>query len=177
MGKKEMERIPIRYLVIGMVLILLPFGIYLFFWSIPASQLETKYIQEAKNEVENVSQIQLSGGGLAVVSEDTTNSALMQIYAIVPIVNRYILTETRNSREERSPIDYVVQVWAGQAELKWEKAKVTPMGMSDEDGWGVGGFVLFRLLEWELFFAAFVLIRNDVIKTRKERAANPVKNY
>ena len=177
MGKREMERIPTRYLVIGMVLILIPFGIYLFFWSMPANQLETKHIQEAEYKVEKVTETPLSGGGLALVSENTTSKALMQIYAKVPVLNRYMFTESYNRGQEGEPKNYIVKVWTGQAELKWEKDNVTPMGKSDYDGWGVGGFILFKLLEWELFFAVFVLIRNDVIKTRKERATNPVKNY
>jgi len=177
LGERKITYIPIKSLLLGMVLVLIPFGIYLFLWSTPASKLDAKYIQEAEYTVESVSQIPLSGGGLALVSDDTTEKALMQIYAKVPILNRYMFTESWDYREEGGPTDYLVRVWAGHAELKWEKDKVTPTGWSDDDGWGVGGKMLLYILWAEGILVARALIGNDVIKTRKERAANPVKNY
>lgn len=177
MGKRELRYTPMKWLLLGMLLILIPFGIYLFFWSTPAEQLESKYIQEAGHSVENVSQIPLLGGGLAVVSDDTSAKALMQIYAKVPMLDRYMFTESYNFREESGTINYHVRVWSGHARLQWDKEKVIPTGWSGDDGWGVCGKILLYFLWAETIWVARVLIVNDIIKTRKEKAANPVKNY
>ena len=177
MGKKEMELMPIKYLVIGMLFIMIPFGFYLLLWSTPASVLESKFIEKAEFEPEQVNQVPLAGGGLAVVAGDATGKALMQVYAKVPLINRYMPTDDFDFTDEGNPINFNVRVWAGHAGLTWDRGIATPTGKRDGDGWGLGGYTLFKLLQWEIIFAAFVLIRNDVIKTRRERAANPVKNY
>jgi hypothetical protein len=172
-----MELIPIKYLVIGMVVIFIPFVLYLLLWSTPASHLESKFIEKAEFDVEQVNQVPLTGGGLALAAGDATGNALMQVYAKVPLLNRYMATDEFDFTDEGDPINFNVRVWAGHAGLTWDQGLATSTGKRDGDGWGVGGSTLFKLLQWELIFAAFVLIRNDVIKTRREKAANPVKNY
>lgn len=146
MGKREVKHIPIKWLFLGMLLITIPFGLYLFLWSTPADNL------------------------------DTTESSLMQIYAKVPILNRYMYTESWDLSDARSLNDYAVRVWTGHANLRWENDDVKPMGWNDDYGWGVRGPILFRFFGAELLFATFVLINNDIVKTRREKAANPAKN-
>lgn len=177
MVKKEMDPMPIKYLVIGMILILIPFGLYLFFWSMPASQLESKLAEKIDFEVEVVNRVTLSGSGLAFVAMDANENGLVQGYAKIPLLNRYMPTDILYFTDKGKKINFSLKVWAGYATLTWNQGKAMPTGSSDYDGWGVGGKVLFYLVALEIYMAALMLIRNDIIKTRREKAANPVKNY
>lgn len=177
MGKKEMEPIPIRLLVVMMLLVTIPFGIYLFLWSMPADQLESQYVQRAEFQVDQVTKVHLLGGGLALVAQDAAGNGLLKAYAKVPLLNRYMPTDTFDFTDQGEPINFRVRVWIGSARVTWNQGKSVPSGETEWDGWGIGEKLLFNLFWIELCVAAFVLIRNDVIKTRKEKAAAPVKNY
>lgn len=177
MGKREVLYVPLWQMAIGMVVVPIIFIVYIFLWSMPVSQVESKYNKEAEYKVESIVQIQLPGNGLAVVSANTNDETLMQIYAKVPLLNRYIYTESYNYDKRNSSNMYVVKVWTGHAKLQWDNKEVAPTTWTEDSGWGVQGPILFRFFALELFIVSTALIRNDIVKTRKEKAANPVKNY
>jgi len=174
LGKKEQRQMPIKYMVIGMAAILLLFIIYLQFSSIPANQLESDFKDRAEFDVQQVYQTQLTGG-IALTTQDSTENYLMQIYAKIPILNRYKATEDYYFSDEGGTNKFIVQTWSGYITGTWEEGELTETGFGD--GWGLGGNMVFYLLLAEMVFLLPLLVKNDIVKTRKEKAANPVKNY
>jgi len=175
LGKKEMERMPIKYLIMAVFLIIVVIGLYLIIFSVPPSHLEAKITQRADFKVEQTSQFAFSNGGQVIVAQDIAQNGMVQVYAKIPVVNRYMRTEELEFKNDGEPINFAADEWSNSAAFKLDKGIVTRPGVGDDMGYS--GDVLYFLIWVEGFIIAMTLIRNDVIKTRKEKAANPVKNY
>ena len=174
MGKREMKHIPIKWLFLGMLLISIPFGLYLLLWSTPIDSVEHKIIKKADFEVEQVYQFQIQDG-LAVVAEAANKNGLIRFYAEIPLINRYIKTEQLDFEYKGERIFFAARSWARMGAYTWDNGECTLGGYGD--GWGIGGKILFYFILAEFYWGSLVLIQNDVVKTRKEKAANPVRNY
>ena len=175
MGKKEVKPMPIKYLILEVILILVVIGLYLIVFSVPPSQLEAKSIQKADFKVEQTRQFAFSNGGQAIVALDVAQNGMVQVYAKIPVINRYMKTEGFEFKNDGEPINFAADEWSNSAAFKLDKGIVTRPGVGDDMGYS--GDVLYFLIWVEGFIIAVTLIRNDVIKTRREKAANPVKNY
>jgi hypothetical protein len=174
LGKRELRQMPITYMVIGMAAILLLFILYLQLSSIPANQLESDFKDRAVFDVQQVYQSPLTGG-TALVTRDSTGNYLMQIYAQIPLLNRYQATEDYYFSDEGELNKFIVRTWSGYIAGTWEEDKLTETGVGES--WGLGGNMILYLLLAEAIFILPILVKNDIVKTRKEKAANPVKNY
>ena len=172
MGKKEQQKMPIIYMVIGMAAILVLFVLYLQLSSIPANQLESDFEDRAEFDAQQVLQFPLSGGE-ALAAQDSKGNYLMQIYAKIPILDRYKGTEVYYFTDEGGENKFVVRTWRGYIAVTWNQGEFTETGKGE--GWGLGGTLILYLLLAEAVFLVPLLIKNDVIRTRKERVA--VKNY
>jgi len=175
LGKKEMQLMPIKYLILEVILILVVIGLYLILFSVPPSQLEAKSIQQADFKVALSNQFSFSNGGQVVVAQDAAQNGMIRVYAKIPIINRYMKTKEFEFTNDGEPIIFAADEWSNSGAFTFDKGIVTRPGVGED--WGYSGDVLYFLIWVEGFIIAITLIRNDVIKTRKERAANPVKNY
>jgi len=175
LGKRELKPMPIKYLIMEVFLILVVIGLYLVVFSVPSSHLEAKSIQKADFKVAQIRQFSFSNGGQVVLAQDADQNGMIRVYAKIPVINRYMRTEEFEFKNDGEPINFAADEWSNSAAFKLDKGIVTRPGVGYDMGYS--GDVLYFLIWMEGFIIATTLIRNDVIKTRKEKAANPVRNY
>lgn len=176
MGKREMKPMPIKYLILEVFSILVFIGLYLVVFSVPENRLEAKITNKADFAVAKVNQFSFSNGGQVVVAEDVAQkNGILQVYAEIPIINRYMRTKEIKFIVGDEPSMFAAEEWSNSGAFTLEDGVVTRPGVGED--MGLSGKVLYYLIWMEGFIIAMTLIRNDIVKTRREREANPVKNY